>query len=195
MLGHSDAATRTQGQEVLKQVLPRAKIEETRILCYQQLAIAYYLADQYNESVEVLKRALAEFPDDWELNNNLAFTLATHLGRAKDALEPAERAAAIRPTNVDSLDTLGAVYLLAGDLDKAEQVLRKAVVAGGRLIGQTSAMIHLCKTMLAKKDIPAARKIFDDLNQLAKSVSSEMPADQKKELEAIRTQLDSPQNR
>lgn len=190
-----DAITRAQGLTLIKQVADASTIKNQKLLACQQLGIGYYLSGQYAESSEALMKAIAEFPDDWELNNNLAYTLAFHLNRAKDALPYAEKSVGLRPNSVDSLDTLGTVHLQLGDLVKAESFLRQAVQSGGRVTGQTSAMIHLCKTMIAKKDFSNARKMFDDLDKYAKSATLEMPPEQKKELETLRTELDSPQNR
>ena len=190
-----DPVTRSQGLVVIKQIADTSTLKNLKLLAYQQLAIGHYMAGGYAESVDVLTNAVTQFPDDWELNNNLAYTMAFHLNRAKDALPYAEKSTAIRPTNVDSLDTLGTVHLMLGDLPKAEQFLRQAISSGGRVTGQTSAMIHLCKVMIAKKDFTNARKMFDELDKYSKSATLEMPAEQKKELDTLRTELDSPQSR
>ncbi len=190
-----DSVTRSQAAVVLKQVVSNVTLPQQKLLAYQQLAIAHYTASQYAEAADVMTRGIAEFPEDWELNNNLGYTLAFHLNRAKDALPIAEKSAALRPNNLDSLDTLGTVHLMLGDLEKAESFLRQAVQSSGSSSGQTSALIHLCKTMIAKKDFATARKMYEDLEKYSKSITFEMPPEQKKELETIRTELDSPQSR
>jgi tetratricopeptide (TPR) repeat protein len=79
--------------------------------------------------------------------NNLAYILSDELNRPKEALEYAERAAALAPADVDIKDTLGWVRFLNGDLGGAEQVLRD----GLRLApSHVAARYHLGKVYVAQ---------------------------------------------
>ena len=76
---------------------------------------------------EALKRALARGENDASNLNGLAWTCATNGVYLNEALEAAERAAALEPQNSGILDTLAEVHFRMGNADKAVEVGSRAL--------------------------------------------------------------------
>jgi tetratricopeptide (TPR) repeat protein len=190
-----DPVTRTQGLDLYKQLVERSKNPQLRLMGFQRWSVSLYGNKEFDAAATVMTKGVREFPEDWELNNNLAFLLANELKRAKDALPYAEKTVKLRPDNTDSLDTLGTTYLALGDLVNAEQNLRKALDVSGRLQGQFSAAIHLCRVMIAKKDRAGADLVLADIDKMSKSAGDAVSDEQKKDIESLRTEVGSIQSR
>jgi tetratricopeptide (TPR) repeat protein len=121
---------------------------------------AFYNHKQYDEALEAWKRGLEKYPDDWEMNNNVAFVLSKMLGRHADAVPFAEHAAKMNPNSPEIQDTLGVVYTMTGQHDKARLALQKALDesrAGSD--SQVTILVHLALLDLAlgNKEAAAAR--------------------------------------
>ena len=190
-----DPASRSQGLDLYKQLVERSKNPQLRLMGYQRWSVSHYSNKEFDAAATVMTKGVKEFPEDWELNNNLAFLLANELKRASDALPYAEKTVKLRPDNTDSLDTLGTTYLALGDLAQAEQNLRRALEMSGRLQGQFSAAVHLGKVMIAKKDRAGAELVLADIDKMSKSAGDALSEEQKKDIESLRTEIGSIQSR
>ena len=71
-------------------------------------------------------------PDDVELNNNLAYTIAKHLRQPQAALPYATKASELAPFNANVLDTLGLIYMLLGRNTQADATFTRALDAAAR---------------------------------------------------------------
>jgi tetratricopeptide (TPR) repeat protein len=111
-----------------------------------------YMTGKFEEVVVAAKSALERFPDDWEINNNVAFTLSKKLGRAAEGLPFAEKAAAANPNNPDVWDTLGATQLSLGKLPEAQQSLSRGLAAAGATSARIPVLVHLIDLQVARKD-------------------------------------------
>jgi tetratricopeptide (TPR) repeat protein len=76
---------------------------------------------------EALKRALARGENDASNLNGLAWTCATNDVYLDEALQAAERAAALEPRNTGILDTLAEVHFRRGETEKAVEVGSRAL--------------------------------------------------------------------
>lgn len=95
---------------------------------------------------------LQAFPNQFDALNNVAYVEAT-CGDPQKALAFARRAAAIDPTNVDGVDTLGLALLKAGDAPAAEATLLR-----GLEVRQSPTMLlHLAMAQHAQGRKDAAR--------------------------------------
>jgi Tfp pilus assembly protein PilF len=136
---------------------------------YRLRAGLYYLQNDYQKSADEYLKGLELSPDDPEFNNNLAFTLATHLNRANDAVQYAERAAARDPDNPAVLDTLGVLYTQTSQYAKADQILTRALEAAKDPLNRIAAQIHLARVKLALRDPNRARSLAADAQGLIAS--------------------------
>ncbi len=122
----------------------------------------HYILGDYQKAADEYRAGLRLSPDDSEFNNNLAFTLATHLGKPEDAVAYAERAAARDPDNPAILDTLGVLYYQTNQFAKADQILTRSLEASDDALNRIAANIHLAKVKIALRDFGRARSLAED---------------------------------
>lgn len=136
-----------------------------------------YRQRAYERIVEVARRGLRVAPNDAEVNNNIAFTLARHLNRPQEALPYAEKAAAGQPRNAVVLDTLGVVHLGMGKLAEAEDAFTRARGLTGEAVSRLTPTLHLAEVKIARKDRSGAeaitREAQDILNQIPRTPENE----------------------
>lgn len=159
-------ATASQGVDLLRSVQSTSNVT-LGVNAHRAEGSAFYSHKQYEEALEAWKRGLQKYPDDWEMNNNVAFVLSKMLDRHAEAVPFAEHAAKMNPNSSEIQDTLGVVYTMTGQLDKARVALQKALDqsrAGSD--SQVTILVHLALLDLAegKKEAAAARaKEAEDL--------------------------------
>ena len=91
----------------------------SRLAPYQKLIEA----ENYQQAIDELQKALAESPDDADLLNLTAYS-QRKLERFDDALVNYQKALAIEPDHLGANEYLGELYLQMGQLDKALERLR-----------------------------------------------------------------------
>lgn len=134
-----------------------------------------FTSDQYEEAVRVWRKGLGRFPDDWEMNNNLAYALSSRLGRADEALPFAEKAIAQNPTISEPYETMAGIYIALDKLDEAEQMIE----TGSRFINSMNARIAMMVTTgrlaLARGNTAEAQKQINDARSILRSATSSYP--------------------
>jgi tetratricopeptide (TPR) repeat protein len=119
--------------------------DETLLANVVQIARDAAAAGRHSVAERALRRVLAARPDDAAAMNSLAWLLAEHLGRARDAVPIAERATAVAPDAAEAHDTLGWALLLSGAADRALPHLR---IAHARLGDDPDVAMHLGVALL-----------------------------------------------
>ncbi|TVQ63926.1 MAG: tetratricopeptide repeat protein [Phycisphaerales bacterium] len=134
----------------------------------------YYFQNRYQDAADAYRAGLQISPDDAELNNNLAYTMATNLDDAAGALPYAQRAAQRDPQNPNILDTLGWIYHQVGDRQRADTTLTRALSLARTPAQQIAANVHLAHVRMesgdrtsAREHYRAARRIAENQPQLA----------------------------
>ena len=145
--------------------------DPTRTDLYRILGGLLYFKEQYVEAAEIFQKAVAIAPNDLEFNNNLAYLMARYLNDAQGALQPAEKAAQLSPTDPNVLDTLGWVYFQLGRLSQAQATLNQALENANTPAERIPAYLHLAETNLAQnapdsmsralRNANAARELID----------------------------------
>lgn len=186
-----DTANIARCNEPFRTLIGRTKVDLLKLNAYQRWSVAMYLAERYEEAADVMKNGVALFPDDWELLNNASFTLAMHLNRPGDGLPFAEKALQLRPESLDSMDTLGTIYMALGRLDEAEPLLRKAVDKDQRISGKVSAMLHLAQLMVKKGDVNAAKPLVAEVEKLTIGASNLLNPVQTRDLADLKSKIGS----
>jgi len=102
--------------------------EDATQLSVEEILYAATLTDDADEKLEIYKKAVAVYPEDWRGYNDMAYIL---MGQAKyaEAAEAVKKAAAVEAT-AEVNNNLGAVALNNGDVAKAKEQLGKAAGAG-----------------------------------------------------------------
>lgn len=93
------------------------------------------------------------------VHNNLAWALS-NLADNDAALASAKRAAELAPQHPQILDSLGTMYLRAGNTDKAVQVLKQAVEKSS---GLATPLLHLAEAYAKGGNSGDARAILEEL--------------------------------
>lgn len=148
-----------------------------------------YRLGQYDKAVEVFGEGLKKFPTDWELNNNMAFTLSKQLNRAADALKYAEQAVKTSPNNPDSMDTLGWTQHALGKFEEAEATLRRALPLAQDPRTRVTVLTHLATTLVERKNVSEAKGLAEEAQRLISTVKPP-DADQQAELQALLKRID-----
>lgn len=132
-----------------------------KLLAIRLLASNLIQQKKYAEAVEVGKRGLEIDPENFELNNNIAYLLATELDRVEEALPYAERAAKGSPQNAVVLDTLGLVLYKLGRLEEAAELFNRALTLTAPPEAHISAALHLALVQVKQQDRQPAQMSFD----------------------------------
>lgn len=162
----------------------------TRLDRLRLLGQLLYAAGEYQESAGVYQEGLALAPTDLEFNNNLAFLLAQKLHDPEQALEPAETAAKISPSDSSVLDTLGTVYTMLGRLEEAATTLLRAADNAVTPAERIPAYLHLAEALEQSKDTTRARRYAEQALSLLKT-NPGLEDEYKPLLESLMARLES----
>lgn len=134
-----------------------------------------FTSDRFEDAIRVWREGLERFPDDWEMNNNLAYALSSRLDRAEEALPYAEKAIAQNPTSSEAYETMAGIYIALDKLDEAQQMID----TGSRLVNTINARIAMMITTgrlaLARGDTAEARKQISNARNILRSTTSSDP--------------------
>ena len=105
--------------------------EDASQLSANELLYAATLTEDLNKKVEIYKKAVALYPEDWRAYNNLAYA---YFAQAKyDEAAAAVKKAADKGEAPEVCNNMGAVALNADDVAKAKEAFGKAAGAGKAL--------------------------------------------------------------
>lgn len=176
---------------LLGELLNTTRNPSLRLLCFRLRGTCLYAAGSPQEAAAVWRQGVTEFPDDPEMNNNLAYLLAQD-GKFEEALPLAQRADTVKPNSPDVLDTLGYIYLRTGKLKEAEPTLRRALqfMTQGRQAVISAA--HLAETLHRLERAKEAKDMIDEADKLMKAMGAQVDEAMKKEVQDVRTLIETP---
>lgn len=178
--------TQETGLAMLKSLTAKNQPEQVRQIAYRTLSIGYYQLRKWMDAVDVLKAALAEYPDDFEFNNNLAFILAKHLDRGEEALPYAEKISKFAGRAPEALDTLGVVYWKANRLDDARRVLAQAAELNQSPGKAISVLAHLGQVLKAMGNRDELKNVVKSADELLAAFPTAASDDLKAEIDTLR---------
>ncbi|MEO1583886.1 MAG: tetratricopeptide repeat protein, partial [Planctomycetota bacterium] len=147
-------------------------------------SIIHYNAEDYESAAADMRRGLEIVPDDAELHNNLAYTLSEHMDKPAEALPLAVRAVELSPMNRGMLDTLGTVYISAGQPENAFEPLERALALATTDAGRVSAMVLLARAQLETGNLPGASDTASDARRIIDRID-EPDEDTQRELDSV----------
>ncbi|MCB9838281.1 MAG: tetratricopeptide repeat protein [Phycisphaeraceae bacterium] len=156
-------------EEAVKQFAIEDGNVVTLVALYRVLGQLEYGQQMWEQAADSYAKGARLVPDDMEFNNNLAYTLARHLGKLEEAVAPAERAVFLSPANSPALDTLGWIYYRLGRLGQAKQHITRAIQNAQLPVEKGGANLHMAMVLLAEGDRPEARKYAELANDIIKS--------------------------
>lgn len=146
-----------------------------RVLAFRELGNMHYARGEYDKAVEVWQRGLTVLPDNWELNNNCAYTLSAKLGKHDEALKLAEKAVAADPGRSEPYDTLGGIYIALGKLDDAERMIQLGEQRSASYTARVTMSITRAKLEAAKGNKEDALNRLDQAESILLAIAGRDP--------------------
>lgn len=150
----------------------------------------FFSEGQFDQAAAVWREGLNRFPEDWEMNNNLAYTLASKLGRPEEALPFGEKSLSKNIAISEPYETLAGIYISLGKYDEAEQMIE----TGTSLINSVPARINMLLTSgrlaLKRGNIPDARLKISDARSTLRSAPESYP-DLEETIEAFEQEVNT----
>jgi tetratricopeptide (TPR) repeat protein len=164
LLRNAPADVLAKAKDYAQQALAAAGTDRVAVaMSHMSLGNVLYRMSDCAAAAKEFETVLQAFPNQFDALNNVAYVEAT-CGDAQKALGYARRAAAIAPSNVDGIDTLGLAQLKAGDPAAAEATLLR-----GLEMRQTPTMLlHLAMAQDAQGRKDAAKASLANAMVLAK---------------------------
>ncbi|MDM7995791.1 MAG: TIGR03790 family protein [Acidobacteriota bacterium] len=124
----ADARLAKQDQAGARQSLEEAIARDDRIAAaHLLLATLYEASQEYDKAIARYRRLLELAPNNPAVLNNLAYALAVRKNNVAEALPMAEKAYNLAKGDPRLADTLGWIYHLAGQNEKAVKLMEDAV--------------------------------------------------------------------
>lgn len=159
-------ATKSQGVAELRALETATRDPMVKYATLRALAGEQYASGQHENAVQIWKQALALQPNDWQLENNIAYALAADLDRPEEALPFAELAARHATENAETLDTLGTVLLKLGRASEAVGPLEAAVRASAGTAQNVQYLVRLAQARIETGDTQGARDLVSQVQGL-----------------------------
>ena len=182
--------TETQMLRGIKRYQQAYTLLKSELLNFQQstnvlydFALTAEFVGQYAEMEKVLRQVMVLDPDYQHAWNALGYSLADRNIRLEEAQGYIEKALELAPDDPYITDSLGWVRFRQGDLDKAEEALRKAYA----LNQDNEIAVHLGEVLWVKGNHEEALKLFRGVYQ--KDASNELLGSTLKRLRIKRSSM------
>lgn len=186
---------RIQRGDSLSEVAPRLEQLAQETLDEELAFSSHLLAAQSAYGAKDFKLAEKHYraahdiaPDNWQINNDLAFVLASDLDNAQAALPFAERAAELNRRNANVQDTLGFVYMELDRVEQAERAFRAAMGFASNDLERAAPLIHLGMLKTDTGEQGEARRLADQAESIFRE-SPEIRARYQDLLETLKARL------
>jgi len=179
-----DIITSLQSSSTPDQIAARA---------YRLHGTSLFAQDDFQGAFDVWNAGLARFPDDWEMNNNVAYTLGVKLGQPEEALAYGEKVISENIQLSEPYETVASIYIALGKYDEAEQMIEQ----GRNFINSIPASVTMNLTAgrlaLKRGDFVEARSKITDSRSLLRSAPESYPTLQA-DIDQFETELNSDNN-
>ncbi len=181
LIMRSEARLAKQDQAGARQALEEAIVRDDRLPAPQLLlASLYEVAGEYDKAIERYRKLRELAPDNALVMNNLAYALAVRKNNIQEALPLAEKAHELAKNAPNVSDTLGWIYHLAGQNDKAVKILEEAAREGSR-----NAEMHLHFAIVSAE---VGNKLAAEV-ALQRALEIDPKLEQKEEVKQLRAKL------
>jgi tetratricopeptide (TPR) repeat protein len=148
------------------QVAPRIQAR-----AYSLLGSESYGDKNWTEAYDRFQKGCNLDPENAELNNNLAYIMATKLNKCKEALPYAVKACQTASNKSDFLDTLGVTQLCDHQCDEAAKTFTAGLQAAFNDTERVPLYIHMGKARVCQGDSIEARRVAN----VARDLMNTMP--------------------
>lgn len=185
----SEDSTKAEGIRKVTRVIDTTENPNIKLAAIKVRSMTRYNDGDYAGAAEDMRRGLEINTQDADLLNNLAYTLARHLGQAAEAEQHARKAIEIAPGSRAAQDTLGLVLLELDRAAEAVPVLERALSLAQTDVDRAPVLIHLARARLASGNAPAAQEAATQANAIMAGDTSAFSEEVRSELEQVQTQL------
>lgn len=183
------AETRPKAVSAMEILVGNAQDPRLKAAAHAALGTLAYEEAQWESARQNFQKGLELDPNNAELANNMAYVLGVKLGKGAEALPYAQKAVAAAPSSSGFRDTLGAVYLVVGDNEKAAQELSAALATALNDTERLPIYIHLGTARLGLNDKVEARRNANEARQLI-GADEAMRRTYEDDLKALERKLD-----
>ncbi len=128
-------------------------------LSYRLLGSGLFGTKRYDEAVKAWGDGVKRYPNDWEMNNNLAYALAKHLKKYEEAKVHALAATKGNPNSGDAWDSLGFIHLKLGELKEADVALDRAAGVVRSPSTTIAVLLHSAELRLLQNQMDKAKEL------------------------------------
>jgi tetratricopeptide (TPR) repeat protein len=160
---------------LLDRLIQYEESAEIQTRAYRIKGSTYFAQKKYEEATAVWTEALQTFPDDWEMNNNLAYALSEELDRPEEALEFAQRAIDQNIARSEAYETMAGVYRKLGKYDEAEQMIEIGSNYIQSIPARVTMILSTAKLALARNDLVDAKSRLNDAESAVRSAPTSYP--------------------
>ncbi len=185
----SDDATKPEGMRQLGRVIDTMSDQTIKQNAYKFRSMARYGEDDFAGAAQDMNKALEIAPNDAEVHNNLAYTMAKHLEQAAEAESHARRAVELDPNSRASQDTLGLVLLELGQPEEAVQVLQRALSLAQTDVDKAPVLVHLARALLASGNPAGAQEAATEAQTIISGNPESFSDEVRSGLEQVQAQL------
>jgi tetratricopeptide (TPR) repeat protein len=186
----SESSSDQQALDILKALEGYDANATVQVRAYRLHGSTLFGQNNFEEAAAVWKEGLGLFSDDWELNNNLAYVLASKLDRAEEALPYGQSAIDKNIQRSEAYETMAGIYIQLGKFDEAEQMIEM----GSNYILTIPARITMILTSgrlrLARGNIVEARSRVNDAKSVMRSSPTAYPS-LNADIEGFEQEIDS----
>lgn len=185
----TDDASKSEGIRQLNRVIEAVQDAGIKLNALKFRSMARYSESDYSGAEADMRAALEIAPNDAEVLNNLAYTLAKHEGNAAEAEPLARKAAELDPNSRAALDTLGLVLIEVGKAEEAVPVLQRALSMAQTDVDKAPVLVHLARALLASGNAPGAQDAASEARTIIAGDTASYDEELRAELEQIQTEL------
>jgi tetratricopeptide (TPR) repeat protein len=160
---------------------------------YRVHGTTLFAQENYQGAFDIWNEGLERFPDDWEMNNNAAYTLGIKLSKPENALSYGEKAISQNIQLSEPYETMASIYIALGKLDEAEQMID----TGRNFINSVPASVtmNLTAGRLAFKrgEMAEARSKITDSRSILRTAAEPFPTLQD-DIDEFEAELNSANN-
>jgi len=142
---------------------------------YRNWGTMLYAKGRPRDAADIWRRGLGVFPDDWEMNNNLAYVLSVEMGEHNEALSFAEKAVEAGPERPEPYDTLASIYTKLERFDEAEQMIEDGIRFARTLRARITLLLAEARLEIARERPERARSKLIDVRALLRAMPAKSP--------------------
>lgn len=194
ILAQRSIAHKVNEQQAMRDLLALGRNQQApemlRRFALRQHGNMLFGQDRFQDSVESWRVALEFAPDDWELNNNIAYVVAAKLNRPEEGLPLAEKALKADPNRSEAYDTLAGIYIQLGKLSEAAQMLDQGDQRSRSYGSRVALTLTRARLELAKGNRGEAERLVESARAVLRGIPGRDPT-LEAEIQAVESQIGS----